>query len=118
MRAVVDRSPWNATAIIGATSGRIGTRKRAGALEPPHHMYILRRSRDEQRDRREQRGPEQTKIRPAQHHPAAGNREDVDRRVHQQSELLIEQQAEYAAGNVRDEHVQPWKVAVRDLRIE
>ena len=40
MRAVVDRSPWNATAIIGATSGRIGTRKRAGALEPPHHMYI------------------------------------------------------------------------------
>ena len=28
-----------ATAIIGARHGRIGTRKRAGALSPPHHMY-------------------------------------------------------------------------------
>ena len=39
-RTAVDRRSWNATAIIGATSGRIGTRKRAGALDPPHHMYI------------------------------------------------------------------------------
>jgi len=30
----------NGSATIGATSGRIGTRNRAGALDPPHHMYI------------------------------------------------------------------------------
>src|SRR4051794_39525697 len=39
-RAATDRAPWNAMAIIGASSGTIGTRKRAGALDPPHHMYI------------------------------------------------------------------------------
>src|ERR1700730_14474788 len=40
-RAAADRHPANATATIGARSGRAGTRNRAGALEPPHHMYIL-----------------------------------------------------------------------------
>src|SRR4051812_3915828 len=40
VRAAADRNPFQPTAIIGASSGTIGTRNRAGALDPPHHMYI------------------------------------------------------------------------------
>ena len=61
---------------------------------------------------------EQPAIRPAQHHPAAGDRDEVHRRVHQQPELLIEQQPEHAARDVRDEDVELREIAVRDLRIE
>ena len=31
----------NAAHIAGATNGSTGMRKRAGALDPPHHMYSL-----------------------------------------------------------------------------
>ena len=38
-RPKVPRRRSMATATMGATSGTTGTRKRAGALAPPHHMY-------------------------------------------------------------------------------
>ena len=37
--AAGDRNRATATAIGAARHGRMGTRKRAGALLPPHHMY-------------------------------------------------------------------------------
>src|SRR5215471_13125038 len=40
VRRLAERHPWKAIAIIGASIGRTGTRNRAGALDPPHHMYI------------------------------------------------------------------------------
>ena len=70
MRAAVDRSSWNATAIIGARSGRIGTRNRAGALEPPHHMYIRVELATNAPTVVSSDDREQPELGLAQHHPA------------------------------------------------
>ena len=61
-RVHVRRVSAIATAIIGVRHGMSGTRNRAGALEPPHHMYI-RAELPVKRRRREQDEAAITQIR-------------------------------------------------------
>jgi hypothetical protein len=84
-------APVPARAAATARSGATGTRKRAGGLKPPRHMChvpaVSRTTSDGGPG-----GGRQPAIAPPQEEEA-GDREGENRRVGEQAELLVEQQA-------------------------